>query len=190
MTPRQRARRAFLEMPDVPSEDDFMEIVTAAVQAERNAGDQRREDVQAALQAALKDLAKANSALTSEQIAHGKTMRRFGAGTFSAGAGEPVVDELSRVEQFHEFLQGRLPDGVEVGHLPKLSADEAFTVIWFLQEVSEIISSSIEMCSYCGTLFDSDADGHIGEAGNYCSAMCEANDEREGIANEIESDHD
>ena len=35
----------------------------------------REQDVQAALQAALEDLAKANSALTSEQIAHGKTMR-------------------------------------------------------------------------------------------------------------------
>lgn len=45
-------------MPDNPSENDFMEIVTAAVQAERNAGDQRLEDAQSALHAALEDLAK------------------------------------------------------------------------------------------------------------------------------------
>ena len=58
MTPRERARRAFLELPDNPSENDFLEVVTAAVQAERNAGDLRREEVQAALQAALEELAR------------------------------------------------------------------------------------------------------------------------------------
>ena len=71
-TPQDRARRAFLEMPDNPRENDFMEIVTAAVQAERNAGDQRLEDLQAALQAALEDLAKAKQQAYDNHIQTGQ----------------------------------------------------------------------------------------------------------------------
>ncbi len=87
------------------------------------------------------------------------------------------ADELERVQQFHEFLQGRLPEGVTVRNPPKMTADDAFSVIWFLQEVSGLIPDSIEMCDYCGTLFDSYKEGHIGEDKNYCSSMCEASDE-------------
>ena len=87
------------------------------------------------------------------------------------------TDELKRVQQFHEFLQGRLPNGVTVvGNPPRMTADDAFSVIWFLQEVSGLISDSIEMCAYCGTLFDSHKEGHIGEEKNHCSPMCEASD--------------
>lgn len=86
--------------------------------------------------------------------------------------GEP--DELERVQQFHEFLQGQLPDGVTVGNPPKMTAVDAFSVIWFLQEVAGLISDSIEMCAYCGTLFGSNKEGYIGEEKNYCSLMCEA----------------
>ena len=70
-TPRERARRAFLEMPDDPSEADFMEVVTAAVQAERNAGDLRREEVQAALTAALEDLARVKQQAHDNHIGTG-----------------------------------------------------------------------------------------------------------------------
>ena len=58
-------------MPDNPSENDFMEIVTAAVQAERNAGDQRLEDAQSALQAALEDLAKAKQQALDNHVQAG-----------------------------------------------------------------------------------------------------------------------
>lgn len=68
MTPTERAKRAI-------TDSDLEECITAAVQAERNAGDLRLADATAALQAALEDLAKAYSDLTSEQIAHGKTMK-------------------------------------------------------------------------------------------------------------------
>ena len=88
------------------------------------------------------------------------------------------ADELDRVQQFHEFLQGRLPDGVSVTNPPRMTAEDAFEVIWFLQEVAGLITDSIEMCAYCGTLFDSNREGHLGDTAdeNYCSSMCEASD--------------
>ncbi len=51
MTPTERAKRAI-------TDSDLEECITAAVQAERNAGDLRLADATAALQAALEDLEK------------------------------------------------------------------------------------------------------------------------------------
>jgi hypothetical protein len=51
MTPVERAKRAI-------TDSDLEECITAAVQAERNAGDLRLADATAALQAALEELAK------------------------------------------------------------------------------------------------------------------------------------
>ena len=78
MTPRQRAEGIVMRNRSW-SDGVFIEEITSALQAESNAelerGRARTATVQAALKAALEDLAKAYSALTSEQIAHGKTMR-------------------------------------------------------------------------------------------------------------------
>lgn len=197
-TPQDRARRAFLEMPDNPSENDFMEIVTAAVQAERNAGDQRLEDLQAALQATLDDLAKAklahvaslnelsriaaemneatklrdqfqkklwkcyaqlaecrenvadateelakaNSALTSEQIAHGKTAKERDG--LAAALTLLMNPHAERLNGYYRGKEWRQYDDMRGSHClanPSLSIGEVVTLLNAKRDAASILAA-------------------------------------------------
>lgn len=81
--------------------------------------------------------------------------------------------DLSDVEwmrEFYEFLQGNLPDGVNMKRKPKMSPRQAMNVIWFLQEILPVFPDHIEMCDDCKKLFDSWSEGmHAEKTGkNYC----------------------
>lgn len=69
------------------------------------------------------------------------------------------------VEMFHRFLQGiDCPENLIPKNQPNLTAEEAFTVIYYLQEVMEILPDNYEMCRECGCIFDMDYGGTaIGE---------------------------
>lgn len=61
----------------------------------------------------------------------------------------------------YEFLKGeKLPEGV-LCKMPKLSANKAFSVIWFLQEIMRCLPDSIAQCDGCKELFDTDSEGFI-----------------------------
>jgi len=70
---------------------------------------------------------------------------------------------LSTKEKFdvlYDYLKGiRLPTGVTC-KMPKLSADVAFSLIWFLQEIMHCLPDNIEQCDGCKMLFDSDSAGY------------------------------
>ncbi len=78
--------------------------------------------------------------------------------------------ELAAVTQFHDFLQGTIPDGVTVRKIKKMNPDQAFAVIWFLQECCHLLPDHYEMCWNCKGIFDVYAEGaYIEKTGrNYC----------------------
>ncbi|OPY59158.1 MAG: hypothetical protein A4E55_00375 [Pelotomaculum sp. PtaU1.Bin035] len=76
---------------------------------------------------------------------------------------------LEQVEKLYRFLQGEVPDGFDIKAMPNLSPDQAFSVIYYLQEGMRVLPDSYEKCRVegCNELYDSDAEG--------CMAMlCEA----------------
>ena len=66
-----------------------------------------------------------------------------------------------KVCEFYDFLLGlSVPEGFTLKHKPKLSAEEAFSVIYLLQEHLHILPDSFEKCDGCDELFDSDREGY------------------------------
>lgn len=85
--------------------------------------------------------------------------------------------DLQWVEEFYEFLQGKIPDGISLinGHVPRLTPKVANTIIWYLQEHLPVFPDKIEQCSKCKDLYDSWAQGHYSELTGrcYCGEGCE-----------------
>ena len=75
---------------------------------------------------------------------------------------------LEQVDVFYKFLQGECPEKFEIKEMPNLTQDQAFAVIYYLQEgLNILLPEAYEKCRICGDLFDSDNEG--------CSAMlCDA----------------
>lgn len=70
----------------------------------------------------------------------------------------------------------------EKAHLPKMTDEQAFFVIYILQEAYGFIPDTYEVCSNCGELYDADEEGKVHEEENYCD-LCYEN---LGFANEEE----
>lgn len=47
--------------------------------------------------------------------------------------------------------------------VPQLTPEQAFSVLWVLQEVTRVIEDKWECCDECGDLFDSYGEGHYDE---------------------------
>lgn len=79
-------------------------------------------------------------------------------------------NELEYVKKLFRFLKGSDDFNLNIRELekPKLSPEQAWTVIYVLQEIREPgihnLPDTIEMCSQCNELYDSDNEGqHIDE---------------------------
>lgn len=72
---------------------------------------------------------------------------------------------LEQVQEFHSWLQGNsCPDDVEFIQSPKLTPEEAFSVIYYLQEKLEVLPDKYEICRECKDIYDSESEGtHIDE---------------------------
>jgi hypothetical protein len=77
--------------------------------------------------------------------------------------------EMKQINTLYEYLQGNLPDGVKC-FAPKLSEEDAFSVIWFLQECINCLPQKHERCSICGEIYNSENEGHYSELNgeSYC----------------------
>lgn len=70
--------------------------------------------------------------------------------------------EEEAVQMFFEFLQGtNCPEKLTPKNQPHLTAEEAFSVIYYLQEVMEILPDKYEMCRKCGCIYDTYAGGTV-----------------------------
>jgi hypothetical protein len=81
------------------------------------------------------------------------------------------------ITEFYNFLQGEVPETIRLGrgHKPRLTAAQANTVIWYLQEHFALLPDHIEQCSSCKEYFDSYSQGHHSEltGKHYCCESCE-----------------
>lgn len=69
--------------------------------------------------------------------------------------------EIESVNKFYEFLQG-INYGSEFSYELEcggISDEMAFSIIYYLQEVLEMLPDNIERCHVCGCLYDSDCGG-------------------------------
>ena len=68
---------------------------------------------------------------------------------------------LEFVAELHEFLQGVVPDGYRLAPdaVPKLTADQAWTVVWYLGNRYRQVPDHIERCGVCDVLFDTKREG-------------------------------
>lgn len=87
-----------------------------------------------------------------------------------------------KIQNLYAMLQGDLLDkGVTIDTMPNLTASQAFSVIWYLQEQMRILPDCYEMCVECHRLmnteegmYSSNGDDEISQAhefptdGHYC----------------------
>lgn len=74
-----------------------------------------------------------------------------------------LVEELGSagyMQRFYEFLQGKShPENILENHIPNLSPDQAWHVIYCMQEYFGIFSDRFECCKECGKIYDSYEEG-------------------------------
>ena len=77
--------------------------------------------------------------------------------------GEIELDKITeeQVNEFYEFLQGKhMPECLTMKRQPHLSGHMAFRIIYYLQEILEVLPDRFEHCKTCGCIFDSYNEGH------------------------------
>lgn len=74
--------------------------------------------------------------------------------------------DIEWVREFYEFLQGNEPETIKSKQPLKLNKNEAFSVIWYLQEHFSIFPDTFEKCDNCGEIFDDASEGFYSEQGN------------------------
>ena len=91
--------------------------------------------------------------------------------TEEKGEGMKPDITLDQVDELNIFLQGKgLPDGIELKPkktIPKLTEDQAWSVIWFLQEHLRVLPDVYEKCDVCGDLYNSEEGGMYQEKKPY-----------------------
>lgn len=85
--------------------------------------------------------------------------------------------QLERVEELFKMLQGVIPKGHHIppGEIPKLTSDQAWTVIWFLGNQYWQVPDFIERCNVCGDLYDSNCEVQLERLINTNFAIYNAN---------------
>jgi len=86
--------------------------------------------------------------------------------------------DIEKVREFYRFLTGEeMPEKISMGrgYAPKMSEKKAFSIIWYLQEHLSIFPDTIERCSVCGELFDTNSEGLYWETKgkHYCNGCCD-----------------
>lgn len=63
------------------------------------------------------------------------------------------------IEKLYQFLQGDVPPELTLDHPPKLTSEEAFSIIYYLQEIMGLLPDRYDRCRECGDLYDSYTEG-------------------------------
>lgn len=68
--------------------------------------------------------------------------------------------EMEKIIEFYEWLQGKsCPGQLHFEEKLNLTENQAFSVIYFLQEYLEVLPDNYERCRECGCIFDMDCEG-------------------------------
>lgn len=63
--------------------------------------------------------------------------------------------EIGQINEFYEWLQGKsCPEKLHFKEKLNLTEEQAFSVIYFLQEYLEVLPDKYERCRECGCIFD------------------------------------
>ena len=94
------------------------------------------------------------------------------------------ASNLERTEKLFEFLQGNVPEGYHLddAQVPKLTPEQAWTVVWYLGELNWKVTDHIERCDVCGNLFDANQEGEcldFGEPPHHFCCYCACKPEYE-----------
>ncbi len=83
--------------------------------------------------------------------------------------------DLERTQELFDFLQGKVPEGYRIpaDHIPTLTADQAWTAVWYLQNLYWQVMDHIERCNVCEELYDTEAEGDCLAYGESPYHFCE-----------------
>lgn len=70
-------------------------------------------------------------------------------------------DDLKQTEELFQFLQGNIPEGYRIAkkNVPKLTPDQAWTAIWYLQNLYWQPPDHFERCDVCQNIYNSWSEG-------------------------------
>lgn len=82
---------------------------------------------------------------------------------------------LERTQALFDFLQGRVPEGYKIpkNEIPRLTPDQAWTVVWYLGNLYWRVPDHIERCELCGELFDTERSGDVLDYGRAPYHFCD-----------------
>jgi len=83
--------------------------------------------------------------------------------------------DLERAVELFEFLQGTVPANyvIDPDHVPRLTADQAWTMIWYLGNQFWQVPNHVERCDVCGELYNSEAEGDCLDYGDSPYQFCD-----------------
>jgi len=86
-----------------------------------------------------------------------------------------AVDDLKHTNALFDLLQGRVPDDckIKASHVPHLTPDQAWTVIWWLGNQYWQVTDHIERCDVCGDLYDTHCGGECLDWGETPYHVCD-----------------
>ncbi len=89
--------------------------------------------------------------------------------------------DLEMVKELYALLQGTGPADclIEPSHIPKLTPDQAWTVVWWLGNQYRQVSDAVEKCCVCGEIYHSWQEGECMDYGNAPYHFCEGCSEGE-----------
>ena len=81
---------------------------------------------------------------------------------------------LKQMHEFFQFLQGTIPREIKLPkkHILHLTPDQAFLIIWYLQEHLPIIPENFEFCYGCKRIFDTNDEGYSVTRGRIYGNEC------------------
>lgn len=82
--------------------------------------------------------------------------------------------ELADTQALFDLLRGETPEGCTIAadHQPRLTADQAWTVIWWLGNEQPVIGDRVERCDVCGELYHAYTGGDCVDGGPPPYCLC------------------
>lgn len=84
--------------------------------------------------------------------------------------------DLAMTQKLFAFLQGKEKDGCTIKReeMPRLTAEQAWTVIWWLGNQYWQVTDCVERCDVCGELYDTSQGGCCLDYGKAPYNFCES----------------